>query len=149
MTCAKLRNPTTRATDEWIGASPDAKVPPRVVLRVCDRYGWICHWSGRKITASDKADCDHLIAISAGGENRESNLRPILRDKHKEKTAQDMKVKRKITKVRMRHNGLAKGARNWPSAPKAVPEDKIDRVRKSHENHLAAMRAKAFGTENQ
>jgi 5-methylcytosine-specific restriction protein A len=106
MTRAKLHNPFTRATEEWIGATPDAKVPPRVRLRIKERYHSKCHWSGREIGPADLWDVEDIIAVINGGVRRESNMAPILRDKHREKTKLDMKVKRKITKGRMRHNGI-------------------------------------------
>ena len=83
-----------RAVPEWIGATPDTPVPPRVKVRVFDAYSGRCHWSGRKIAAGDKWDVDHVRALINGGENRESNLAPILRDKaHKEKTDRDVAEK--------------------------------------------------------
>jgi len=97
---------TGRAVPEWIGSSPDAAIPPRVRLRIFEAHGGICHISRRKITASDKWDCDHIIALTNGGEHRESNLAPALRDKHREKTAEDVAIKAKGAKVRARHLGV-------------------------------------------
>lgn len=42
---------TGRSVPEWIGASPDTPVPPRVRARVFEAYGGICYRSGRKIMA--------------------------------------------------------------------------------------------------
>ncbi|MET0941983.1 MAG: hypothetical protein ABWY13_11535, partial [Mesorhizobium sp.] len=42
--------------------------------------------------------------------NRESNLAPILRDKHKEKTAHDINEKSKVARLRAKHFGL------WPKS---------------------------------
>ena len=39
---------------------------------------------------------DHVRALINGGENRESNLAPILREKHREKTARDIDEKAKV-----------------------------------------------------
>jgi 5-methylcytosine-specific restriction protein A len=97
-----------RQTDEWIGATPDSAIPPRVRLRVFERAKGICYLSGRKITASDAWDCDHVIALTNGGENRESNLAPALRDKHREKTAADVKERAKVDRIRKRHLGIKK-----------------------------------------
>lgn len=99
----------TRAVAEWIGSTPDTPVPDRVKLRVFTRHNGTCHWTGKKIMPGDLWDTDHVIALINGGENRESNLAPILRGKaHKEKTARDVAIKSKTARVRKRHLGLKK-----------------------------------------
>lgn len=106
----------SRALPEWIGSSPNTPVPPRVRARVFARFNGICHWSGRKIMAGQAWDVDHVIALINGGENRESNLAPILRDRaHKEKTARDVAIKSKTDRMRKRHLGLKKARtiRSW------------------------------------
>jgi 5-methylcytosine-specific restriction protein A len=80
----------TRSVEEWVGATPDVAIPKRVKLRVFERHNGICHISGRKITAADVWDCDHIVALCNGGGHRESNLAPALRDKHRAKTAEDV-----------------------------------------------------------
>lgn len=100
----------TRSVPEWIGATPDTPIPPRVKLRVFLAHGGICHLSGRKITPADKWDCDHVKAIVNGGENRETNLAPALRDKHREKTAEDVAEKSRINRIRLKHLG------QWPAS---------------------------------
>lgn len=97
-----------RSTDEWIGATDDTPIPPRVRLRVFERDGGRCHISGRKIQAGEAWDCDHVVALINGGENRESNLAPALRDKHREKTAFDVAEKAKVARIRAKHLGIAK-----------------------------------------
>ncbi len=97
-----------RSTDEWIGKTDDAQIPARVRLRVFARHGGVCHLSGRRIRASDAWDCDHIVALANGGEHRESNLAPALRDKHRAKTAQDVAEKAKNDRVRKRHLGIRK-----------------------------------------
>lgn len=99
----------TRAVEEWIGKTLDSPVPPRVRARIFERHGGICHRSGRKIRAGDAWDLDHIIAIINGGEHREKNMAPILAGKpHKEKTAEDVKIKSKTARMRARHLGLKK-----------------------------------------
>lgn len=97
---------TGRALPEWIGSSPDAKVPSRVRLRIFDREGGRCHLSGRKIAAGEPWDLDHKVALINGGEHRESNLFPALRDKHREKTAADVAEKAEIRSLRSAHLGI-------------------------------------------
>jgi 5-methylcytosine-specific restriction protein A len=99
----------SRSVPEWIGATPDTPVPPRVRARVFQKYQGRCHRSGVLIRAGDAWDADHIKALINGGENRESNLAPILRGKaHKEKTAEDLKIKSKTARMRLKHLGLHK-----------------------------------------
>ena len=83
----------SRSTGEWIGRTPDAKIPPRVRKRVFERHNRICHISKREIRLGEPWDLDHIVALINGGEHRETNLAPALRDKHREKTAVDVAEK--------------------------------------------------------
>lgn len=95
-----------RAVPEWIGKTDDTPVPPRVRLRVFERYGGRCYLSGRKIMSGDRWDVEHIKAISLGGENRESNLAPALTAPHKIKTRADRAAKKKADRIRKRHLGI-------------------------------------------
>lgn len=114
-----------RSVPEWIGKTQDTKVPPHVRLRVFERYDGVCHWSGRKIRPGDEWDADHVRALINGGENRESNLAPILRGKpHKEKTASDVALKAVTYRKRSKHLGLTAPRKKLQSAGfrKAPPQ---------------------------
>ena len=120
----------TRAVPEWIGKTPDTPVPQRVQDRVFVRFEGKCHRSGRKIYPGDKWDTDHVTAIINGGQNRESNLAPILRGKpHKEKTAEDVAIKSKTYRMRAKHTGNWKTSgrklqsRGFPKREHALPTD--------------------------
>jgi 5-methylcytosine-specific restriction protein A len=106
-----------RRVDEWIGKTPDTKVPPHVRLRIFRAHDGKCHLTGRKITPADAWDLDHVIALINGGEHRESNLAPALRDKHREKTAEDVKAKARGDKAAMRAAGIKRTTTNWPKRP--------------------------------
>lgn len=93
----------SRDVPEWTGATPNSKVPPRVRVRIFDRENGICHLSGRKIRPGELWDLDHKIALINGGEHREKNLFPALRDKHREKTAEDVAEKSDIADKRKAH----------------------------------------------
>lgn len=96
-----------RSVDEWIGRTDDAKVPPRVRLRIFDRENGICHLTGRKIDpVRDAWDLDHKVSLILGGEHRETNLFPALKEAHKRKTATEIAVKSKIARVRKKHIGI-------------------------------------------
>ena len=105
----------SRAVPEWIGKTDDAKVPPRVRLRIFERHNGICHISGRKIMPGEKWELEHLKALIHGGEHREANLAPALVKPHKEKTAAEMAVKAKTDAVRKKHIGITKPAGNIKS----------------------------------
>jgi 5-methylcytosine-specific restriction endonuclease McrA len=113
----------SRATKEWIGKTHDSKIPPRVKLRVFERHGGICHLSGRKIAAGEPWDCDHVVALINGGEHKETNLAPALRDKHREKTAADVAEKAMVARKAKANLGLkpapAKPIQSPGFAPKA------------------------------
>lgn len=97
-----------RSVEEWIGRTDDAKVPPRVRLRIFKAHDGICHLTGRKIAAGERWELEHVKALILGGEHRESNLAPALADAHKRKTAMEMKVKAKIDRIAKKNLGIRK-----------------------------------------
>lgn len=103
----------TRSTKEWIGKTDDSQPPPRVRLRVFLRHNGICHIAGRKIEPGEPWAVDHVVALVNGGENRESNLAPILVDKHKAKTRDDVAIKAKTYRKRKANYGIRTRSR-WP-----------------------------------
>jgi 5-methylcytosine-specific restriction protein A len=106
---------TGRAPKEWIGKTPDSRVPPRVRKRVWEREGGRCHISGREIQPGEPWDLDHRIALCNGGENREANLFPALRDKHREKTKADVAERVGVSTKRKKNLGIrAKKSRPMP-----------------------------------
>lgn len=100
-----------REVPAWVGSSDDAKVPPRVRLRIFERYEGRCYLSGRKINAGDKWELEHIVALCNGGAHAESNLAPALAGPHKIKTAADVKEKSKVARVKKKHLGLLKPKR--------------------------------------
>ena len=115
----------SRSVPEWIGKTDDSRPPPHVRLRIFGRHNGRCHFSDRRIMPGDLWDVDHVKALINGGENRESNMAPILRGKpHKEKTAVDVAEKSKVYRKRAAHIGL-KPARQKIRSPgfrKAAPQ---------------------------
>lgn len=104
----------TRAVEEWIGKTDDSPIPPRVKLRVFQAHGGICHIAKRKIMPGEPWDAEHVKAIINGGENRESNLAPALRDKHPIKTAADMAEKARTYRKRKSNLGIKGRHRTIP-----------------------------------
>ena len=101
----------SRSVDLWVGKTDDAKVPPRVRVRVFEREDGRCWISGRKIMPGDRWELDHKVALINGGAHSEDNLAPALVDKHREKTASDVALKSKTARVRAKHLG------QWPKSP--------------------------------
>lgn len=98
----------SRAVPEWIGKGPDSNPPPRVRLRVFDRYEGRCQCGcNRKILAGEAWDLEDTIAIVNGGERRESNFKPWLKEHHKGKTARDVREKSIVRRKRMKSLGIA------------------------------------------
>lgn len=113
-----------REAEEWRGKTDDSPIPPRVRLRVFEAHGGICHLSGRRIQAGEPWDCDHVVALVNGGEHRESNLAPALRDKHREKTALDVREKSIVRRKRMKSIGIA------PKKGRPMPGSKASKFKR-------------------
>jgi 5-methylcytosine-specific restriction protein A len=101
----------SRAIAEWIGKSDDDRPPGRVRARIFAAHAGVCHVSKRKIRAGEPWDADHIVALCNGGENRESNMAPALRDKHREKTARDVAEKSRMARKVNKHIGIRKPSR--------------------------------------
>lgn len=100
-----------RSIEEWVGSTPDAKVPQVVQDRIFARAKGRCHISGIKIMPGDRWEVEHVKPLSMGGTHRESNLAPALIDKHKEKTAAEAGARSKADRIRRKHLGT------WPASP--------------------------------
>lgn len=108
-----------RSVAEWIGRSDDAPVPPRVRLRVLERFDRRCDTElgcGRQICPGDRWTCDHAVAIINGGENRERNLHPLCAWCDPPKTRADVREKSRTYRARLRHAGIKLKAAGRPIA---------------------------------
>lgn len=107
--------PIGRAVPEWIGAHPDTPIPKRVKARILLRYEGRCYRTGHKFRPGDRIEFDHILALCNGGENRESNIAPILGGRvHQEKTAIDDAVKAKTRRLILKHSG------QWPKSKRPL-----------------------------
>lgn len=96
----------SREVPEWIGASDDSAIPPRVRLRVLLRQGGVCALSGHRISAGDEWDVDHITPLSMGGTNSEKNLQAVWRPAHRKKTAAEASVRAKADRIRAKFLGV-------------------------------------------
>jgi hypothetical protein len=115
----KLPDPNGgRSVPEWIGKTPDAKVPEAVQLRIWRRQEGVCAVTKRKIGPKDKKRLDHIKPLSMKGEHRESNLQWILEeDAHKPKTAKEAKSRAKADRQGRRAAGIKRPAKHPILAP--------------------------------
>lgn len=74
---------------EWIGRRPESMPGKLVLLRLYSRQNGLCACGCGRVMSfdRDKIDCDHVLALIDGGENRESNLQLLLNEHHKAKTS--------------------------------------------------------------
>lgn len=105
-----------RSVPEWIGKTDDASLPPRVRLRIFDKYKGCCANCGRTIVGKLKAAFDHIIALINGGQNRETNFQLLCHECHGGKTASDIKEKsihynKRISGLGLRNKKLMPGSR--------------------------------------
>jgi len=100
-----------RSVAEWIGKTPDAKPPPRVLLRILRRHKGKCYLTHVEIRDGDEWDAEHILALEDGGENRESNLAPALKAPHKVKSAEERKRRAKADAASKAAFGIKKRSR--------------------------------------
>lgn len=104
----------TAKLKEWIGKTPEAMPGQTVLLRLYAKQNGICACGcGQLMNLNrDKVDCDHIIAVIDGGENRESNLQLLLHPCHKAKTSAEASARSE----ERRHKAKAFTALRQPSA---------------------------------
>jgi hypothetical protein len=118
----------SRSVPEWIGATPDARIPTRVRLRVYEAFDGRCHcgYCGLMKIAGKPWDIEHGVALINGGNNRENNLRPVLRDHHRDKTREDVAIKSKTARVKALNIGIKKAKRPMPGSKASKWKRKMD-----------------------
>ena len=105
----------SRATPEWIGSTPDTAIPPRVRLRIFQKFDGNCAECTRALFPGHWA-CDHIIPLIAGGRHAESNLQPLCNSPcHAAKTKADVAEKSAVARVRAKHLGIRKPSRFFGS----------------------------------
>lgn len=113
----------SRERPEWIATSDDQAIPRLVKLRIWEREGGRCYLSGKKIMPGDSYEFEHRLALSCGGEHRESNILLALTTPHKSKTSDDLKTAAKIKRQHAKHNGY------WPKSKTPLKSRGFDKGR--------------------
>jgi 5-methylcytosine-specific restriction endonuclease McrA len=99
---------TARRVPEWIGKTPDSKIPDRVKDRIAARAGDCCPKCTRDIKPPLRAEFDHVVPLILGGQHRESNLQLLCDQCHEAKTKLDVRLKAKVARVRQRQLGITR-----------------------------------------
>lgn len=95
-----------RAVPEWTGRRPES-MPGKLALdRISRRQDDRCACCGQPFDTKRRPQCDHIVPLRDGGQNRESNLQLICRQCHAAKTLHEAEVRTKVTHVRAKHLGL-------------------------------------------
>lgn len=113
---------TGRAIPEWIADHPDQAIPARVKVRILERFNTRCAITGTKLRPG-AYEFDHIVPLSMKGGHRESNLHPILTEKHREKTAAEAGVRAKADRIRAKHLGV------WPKSKRPLQSRGFDSPR--------------------
>lgn len=106
---------TGRAIPEWVGATPDAKIPDRVIIRISLRQEGKCAITGVKLRAGH-FHADHIKPLKKGGRHRESNLQLITDEAHALKTAEEAGEQAKVNRIIAKRLGLKKPRNPLPGS---------------------------------
>ena len=115
-----------RTVPEWIGKTDDDPFPPRVRLRILERFDHRCGICRKPIRPGERWTCDHVKALILGGENRESNGQPLCRGCTPTKDAADVAEKSKIAGMAKAGYGLKRSSRPMPGSRRSPWKRKMD-----------------------
>lgn len=105
-----------RSVPEWIGKTDDAQPPDRVRQRILLAHDRKCWATGKPIHPGTPWEAHHAKEIWEGGENRESNLVPVLVDAHKALSALARKRKAKSDRIIRKAYGIRKSRNPMPGS---------------------------------
>ena len=107
-----------RKVPEWKGKTDDAALPSHLRLRLTERVGGRCPLCTREFSERLRPEFDHIVALSLGGQHRESNLRAICGECHKPKTKADANATGRARRIAKKRYGIDKPKRKWPGQSK-------------------------------
>lgn len=114
----------SRWVKEWVGKTDDEPFPPRVKVRILERFKRRCANCGNLIVAG-RWICDHIIALINGGQNRESNGQPLCDICNPHKNAADVAEKSAIAETIKSHYGLKKPKHPMPGSRQSKWKKKV------------------------
>jgi hypothetical protein len=132
-----------RIVEEWIGKTDDQRAPKRVRDRIRDKYS-TCYICGCDFSDGKKVALDHVKALINGGENRESNLRPVHVTCHAVKTAEDVAEKARIAAKRQKHRGIVDVNQTIAGQPFPMTRKRADKLAKRDPKPTAPNNSQLF-----
>jgi 5-methylcytosine-specific restriction protein A len=104
-----------RTVKEWIGKTPDAKIPDEVKLRIVLRGEGKCAGPcKRKFGPKLTPEFDHRPALCNGGEHRESQIFAVCFECHLDRTKEDLSARAKTKRMQKTYFGIKrKPTRPW------------------------------------
>ena len=121
-----------RRWPEWVGKTPDAKIPEKVQDRVVLVWGHTCYLTGAPL-GGKKPEFEHVIPLSMGGEHREGNLRPVSKQAHKLKTAKEAAQRAKADAQRRGAVVTKEPTMRGRPKPEKPIRDKLPLPRRTHD----------------
>jgi len=118
-----------RKFKEWIGKTVDDVPPEAVRQRIAETWEWVCYLSTIKIDPAKGFDVEHVVRVRDGGvaANRESNMRPALKNAHITKTAREKKEQAQADRRKRKGSGTKakpKKEMKGPDFEQAEPQSK-------------------------
>ena len=104
----------SRTVTPWIARNDDAAIPRQVKARVWLRCEGRCQITGRRLSAGDPHDYDHILPLSMGGVHGEANLQLVSKDGHRAKTAAEAGWRAKADRVGAKFRG------DWPATKRPL-----------------------------
>lgn len=115
-----------RQVPEWIGATADSAIPPRVKVRITLRQNGRCDGCQRKFDPKLKPEFDHRPALVNGGQNRESMIVAVCHECHSARTKEDVAEKSKVRTLQAKRFGIHKSSRPMPGSKASGIRKRMD-----------------------
>lgn len=94
-------------------------------LQLFERHSGRCHICDMKIQVGQKWEVEHVIALTIGGADDESNMRPAHKACHAVKTKVDVAAGAKCQRVKAKHYGIKKRG-GFPAGRQSKFKRRID-----------------------
>lgn len=109
-----------RDVPEWVGSHDDQTLPPRVKVRIFQKFNGRCATCTLQIAGKLRPAYDHIIALTNGGEHKESNVQLLCISCHATKTRIDVAEKSVMYHKKAKNIGIdTKNKRPFPGSRKS------------------------------